>query len=113
MTYRVLVDENVDPSTAELLREQGHEAVHVEDALGKGTGDPPIAEHAREHDYLVLTNDADFLRPDRRQGLSVLYVPENAIRAHEIASLVEALAGLIPDPADLPAVSWLTDDLTS
>lgn len=85
MVYRVLVDENVDPSTAELLRDQGHEARHIEDTLGKGTADPLIADHARQHDYLVLTNDADFLRPERRRGLTVLYVPENTMRAHEIA----------------------------
>jgi predicted nuclease of predicted toxin-antitoxin system len=60
-----LVDENIDPQTAELLREQGHDAVHIKEALGKGAEDLPIVEYAHENDYLVLTNDTDFLRPDQ------------------------------------------------
>lgn len=31
------------------------------------------------------------------------------MRAHEIAGLVDALAGLVPDQTDLPEVTWLTD----
>lgn len=113
MGYRILVDENVDPQTAGFLRDLGHDPDHVEATLGKGTKDPPIAEHAREHDLLVLTNDADFLRPDRRQGLRVLYVPENSMRAHEIATLVDELATLVPRQTDLPEVTWITDALSS
>lgn len=60
MAYRILVDENIDPQTADLLCDQGHDATHVEEALGKGTEDPPIVDHARENGYLVLTNDTDF-----------------------------------------------------
>lgn len=48
MAYRVLVDENIDPRTADSLRDKGHESVHVDDALGKGTEDPSIADHARQ-----------------------------------------------------------------
>lgn len=113
MAYRILVDENVDPGTDELLREDGHEAAHVTEVLSAGTTNPAIADHAREHDYTLLTNDADFLRKERRQRLTVLYVPDNAMRAHEIAALVGALAEYVPDADDLPAVTLLTDDLTA
>lgn len=100
----ILVDENIDPQTAGFLRDLGHDADHVEASLGKRTMDIPHAEHAREHDLLVLTNESDFLRPDRRQGLRVLYVPENSMRAQAIARLVGELASLVPDQADLPAI---------
>ena len=113
MAYRVLVDENIDPRTADSLREKGHESVHVDEALGKGTEDPPIADHARQQEYLLLTNDADFLRPDLREDLTVLYCPENTLRAEAIATLVDELASLVPDPADLPTVVWITEELTS
>lgn len=76
MAYRILVDENLDPRTAGLLRDRGHDAAHVEETLGKGAEDPPIARYARRNDFVLLTNDADFLRPDRREGLQILYCPE-------------------------------------
>lgn len=113
MAYRILVDENVDPQTADLLREEDHDAVHIEGTLGKGTEDPEIAAHAREHGYVVLTNDTDFLRPERREGVKVLYCPDNAMRADEIVALVGDLETMIPNQADLPAVTWVTDDIRS
>jgi predicted nuclease of predicted toxin-antitoxin system len=110
MSYRILVDENIDPQTANLLQDQDHEAVHVEDTLGKGVDDPPIADYARENEYLVLTNDTDFLQPDRRRGLTILYCPENAMRAQRLASLVDTLAAIVPNSSDLPAVTWITEE---
>ena len=80
MAYRILVDENLAPRTAGLLRERGHAAAHVEETLGKGTDDPPIARYARANDSVLLTNDADFLRPERRQGVKILYCPDNTKR---------------------------------
>lgn len=113
MGYRILVDENIDPQAASFLRDLGHDADHVEATLGKGAKDPLIAEHAREHDLLVLTNDAHFLRPHRWLGLRVLYVPENSMRAHEIATLVDELSTVVPRQKNLPEVTWITDALSS
>lgn len=113
MAYRILVDENIDPTTVGLLRETGHDAVHVREAFGPGTDDSPIAEHPRQNDYLMLTNDTDFLRPERQQGLAVLYCPENAMRAHKIAQLIDALAEVIPEQSDLPTVTYITDETLS
>lgn len=108
MGYRILVDENINPRTARLLRDRGHDAVHIEETLGKGTADVPMAAHARERGCLVLTNDADFLRPTRRTGLTVLYVSEHTMRAHDIVAAVDEFARFVPDQADLPPVAWLT-----
>ena len=109
MPYRILVDENIDPRTAALLREQGHDAVHVEETIGKGTRDQPIARAARQEGRLLLTNDTDFLDADRRHDVSVLYCPDNAMRAHDIARLIGELESTIPDQRDLPGVTWITD----
>lgn len=65
MGYRILVDENLDPQTVLFCRNRGHDAVHVEETLGKGTDDEVIAEYARNEDYVVVTNDRDFLDPER------------------------------------------------
>lgn len=90
----------------------GHGAVHVEERLGKGVGDPAVAVHARENDYVVLTNDTDFLRPEGRQGCKVLYCPDNTKRASEIVALIDDLSSIIPEQADLPTVTWVTDELS-
>lgn len=111
MGYRILVDENLDPRTARHLDERGHDAVHVATALEKGTADPPIARHVRQNDMGLLTNDADFLRAERREGVRLLYVPDSAMPAHRIATLVDELAAMIPDQADLPEVTWITRSL--
>lgn len=113
MAYRILVDENIDPAAVGLLHERGHDAVHMRESVGPDTEDSPIAEHARQNGYLVLTNDTDVLRPERRQGLSVLYCPENAMRAHEVARLVDTLAETIPEQSDLPTVTYVTDETLS
>lgn len=110
MSYRILVDENLDPATADMLRERGHDAVHIETTLGKGTTDAAIAASAREHDYVVLTNDTDFLRPERRRGFKVLYCPQNSVRAHEIVEIIVELVSIIPDQDNLPPVTWVTEE---
>lgn len=109
MPYRILVDENLDPRTAGLLRDRGHDAINVEAALGKGTADPAIARYAETIDALVLTNDADFLRPELREALSILYCPDNTMRAHRIATHIEDLAELVPNQDALPDVTWITE----
>jgi predicted nuclease of predicted toxin-antitoxin system len=50
------------------LRNRGHDATHVEETLGKETADEAIAEYARDEVYLILTNDRDFLDPERSRS---------------------------------------------
>ena len=104
-----MVDENLDPKTVEFLRAFDHEAVNVEESLGKGSTDRSVTEQAQADEALILTNDSDFLRPAQRQDLMVLYVPENTLDAHDIASRVDALAELVPNQSDLSAVTWLSE----
>jgi len=110
MGYRILVDENLDPQTATLLIDRGFEADHVGETVGKGAGDAEIRTYCPQHDYLLLTNDTDFLRPEVRQELQVVYVPGNAPRAYNMAPRIEKLASIIPDQDDLPPLTWLTHE---
>lgn len=62
MAYRVLIDENVDPSTAELLRDRGHEAIHVAGLSERDRRDEPFALDGfvcplPEKDTTVVAND--------------------------------------------------------
>jgi predicted nuclease of predicted toxin-antitoxin system len=57
---RRLVDANLPPHLARLLRERGHEASHVGE-IGLGiAGDREILQHARERGWVVVTFDLDF-----------------------------------------------------
>ena len=48
MSYRLIVDENLDPATAEPLRARGHDATTIAEEFGKGEKDPNIIGYARE-----------------------------------------------------------------
>lgn len=108
--YRVLVDENFSPRTAERLRERGHEAVASVnvDELGRGASDGAIAEYARERGYAVVTNDTDFLTPELEGRCQVLFVVDDTLLAHELAELVDRLAELV-DQEELGETSRLSD----
>ncbi|HXJ42209.1 MAG TPA: DUF5615 family PIN-like protein [Bryobacteraceae bacterium] len=57
---RLLIDMNLTPRWVQELSASGHEAVHWS-AIGDPTApDSEICALAREHQYIVLTNDLDF-----------------------------------------------------
>ena len=109
MPSRILVEEPIDPRTAALLREQGHDAVHGEETIGKGARDRPIARAAGQEDRLVLTNETDFLDVDRHHDISGRYCPDNAMRVHDIATPIGELESTIPDQRERSRVTWITD----
>jgi predicted nuclease of predicted toxin-antitoxin system len=60
LVVRLLVDANLPPHLARLLRERGYEASHVGE-IGLGiAGDREILERAREQGWVVVTFDLDF-----------------------------------------------------
>lgn len=63
MTYRLLLDENVEHDVLELLTRRGHDVEHVDFVpnLGKGATDPEIGAYSRTEDRLVVTYDDDFV----------------------------------------------------
>lgn len=107
MGYRVLVDENTSPRVAELLRGKGHEAVHVHDVLEEGATDRRITEFASANEYLVLTHDDDFLRPEHRRVVRILYYSSDGRDSYDIADRVDCASRYVPDPSDLPRVTHL------
>ncbi len=57
---RFLVDANMSPRVAELLRSNGHDAVAVRD-IGLGdASDDEILDYARGDDRIVISHDTDF-----------------------------------------------------
>ncbi|WP_419853658.1 DUF5615 family PIN-like protein [Candidatus Poriferisodalis sp.] len=57
---RLLLDANLSPRVAEVLRINGHETMHVGDVDMLTAADEAILEWAAEHGYVVATADSDF-----------------------------------------------------
>lgn len=57
---RLLLDANLSPRVAEVLRVSGHETLHVGDLDMLTAADETILEWAAEHGYVVITADSDF-----------------------------------------------------
>lgn len=108
MRYRILVDEDVHGATTAVLRDRGHDAVSVPEALDEGAADARVIEHARENGRLVLTHDSHYLDPERRGEVGVLYAPDNELGPGELADRIDQLKRYVPDQADLPGVTYLT-----
>ncbi len=59
---RLLIDMNLTPRWASTLSSAGHDSVHWS-AIGPiGASDSAICEYAREHGFVLITNDLDFPR---------------------------------------------------
>jgi predicted nuclease of predicted toxin-antitoxin system len=57
---RILIDMNLTPRWVNYLRDSGYETMHWS-SIGPATAkDREIFDHAREHSYVILTNDLDF-----------------------------------------------------
>lgn len=76
-----LVDAALPRSVVDVLKEGGHQAVHVDD-LGIATAaDGVIADHARRHELTIITADFDFadireFPPASHAGIVVLTLPK-------------------------------------
>jgi uncharacterized protein with PIN domain len=107
--WRFLVDEDTDPRTATALRDQGHNAVAVQESVGKGTQDPDVRAYAEETDRVLITTDRGFQRPERYRGITVLIVPDDH-DGPEVARRVLEIIEYAATPADLGGFVWLSED---
>lgn len=57
---RFLVDQNLSPQVAELLRDAGHEAVHTREVGMERSDDDAIFDRAAAEDRTIVSADTDF-----------------------------------------------------
>ncbi|WP_436931016.1 DUF5615 family PIN-like protein [Halosimplex halobium] len=96
MSYRLLLDENVERAVAERLRDGGHdiERVAAVPELGPGGADELVAAHARDSDRVLLTYDDDFV--PAIDGTPTLYVPDETLASDAVAGIVASVADHCP-----------------
>ena len=57
---RILIDMNLTPRWVQHLIDAGHDATHWSGAGPRSAKDCEICDYARQHGYVLLTNDLDF-----------------------------------------------------
>ena len=57
---KILLDMNISPMWAEVLKELGWEALHWSDVGAYSASDIAILGYAKQHGFVVLTHDLDF-----------------------------------------------------
>lgn len=111
---KLLLDANLSPEVARLLKETGHEAIHVRDIGLLSAPDPEILQAAAEAERILLTADADFgalLALGSLASPSVLLLRSaDHLRPSEQASLIAANLPLIAEDLEQGAIASLARD---
>jgi predicted nuclease of predicted toxin-antitoxin system len=111
---KLLVDENLSARVAAMLRDGGHDAVHVT-AVGLGSTDDEVILRAAAHDgSIVVTADADFgtllaLRGDRHPSVLMLRSSDH-LTPQQQAQLIIAALERIRTELDEGAVASVTPE---
>ena len=76
---RFLLDENVHGDTTALIRDLGHDAIHVADSEWRSQADERLIRICNEEDRILITLDVgiSFVAHTLRTGLILLRLPGN------------------------------------
>jgi len=81
----LVVDENIKASVTDLLRQEGHDVVRVQD-VELGIGDSDVISYCRNERRVLLTNDDDFFDFDTHPG--VLFLTHQTASAREVVNAI-------------------------
>jgi len=93
---RFLVDENMDPELATILRELKYNSISVADAGLTGLPDEAILAFAKREDRILITSDDDFENERRfpeHRNPGVVIIPDGRL---DDTGVQKALASMLP-----------------
>lgn len=93
---RLLLDQGLPRSAAEVLRSRGWNVIHVGECGMASTKDAAILDFARGEGRAIVTLDADFhalLAVSGETHPTVLRIRQEGLKGDEIAGLVEEVFG--------------------
>jgi predicted nuclease of predicted toxin-antitoxin system len=101
---KFLIDQNRSPRLAELLRGDGHDAVHTLELGLERAADHELIDLAAVEERVIVSGDTDFgallALSDRRSPSVVLFRSRTTITAHDQFALIRVhLDDLVPDLA--------------
>lgn len=98
-SYRLLLDEHIELSARDRLRNEGHDVDHVDfvPSLGKGVGDEAIAQYSLEAERAIVTHDSDFIEqlPETAYH-AVLLFEDESLSARELTVILNNMATVYP-----------------
>lgn len=99
---RFLVDAQLPPALARLLRDRGHEAAHVTEIGPADAPDRDIWQHALQHDAVIVTKDEDFadMVATGREAPAVVWVRVGNTRRTALLAWFEPLIEQIVEMVD-------------
>ena len=103
---KLLLDQGLPRSTAELLRQSGLDAVHTGECGLSVESDDAILAEGRAQGRTVVTLDSDFhtiLALEEASSPSVIRVRWEGLKGPEMAKLISQVLGLCPDELDAGA----------
>lgn len=111
---KLLVDENLSVRVASMLRDAGHDAVHVTTVGLANTDDDVILRWAADDGRIIVTADADFgallaLRRDRRPSVLMLRSSDR-LTPDQQGELILATLAKVGDDLDAGAVASVTPE---
>jgi hypothetical protein len=112
MTYRLILDENIEHEVYHRLDNYGHDVEHVDfvSALGKGTGDYPIAQYSRETHRIVVTYDDDFaLKLSDNNYYGAFYIHDETLAVKTVADIIHTISKHYPH-AEVSGLEYVGDE---
>lgn len=102
MSYRLLLDENVEHEVFHRLESKYHDIEHVDfvPTLEKGTSDEMLAQYSVENDRTIVTYDDDFIGTlSDSEYRAVIFFEDDTMSAREVAEILHVMSTVYPHDA--------------
>ncbi len=109
---RLLLDQGLPRSSAEILRNKGWDIQHTGEIGMSRATDRQILEYARDEQRIVITLDSDFhaiLAVENLDSPSVVRIRQEGLRGPELAELVEKIWSRIGQQLGNGAMATITE----